>query len=147
MKKTLKRVISIVCVVAMVAVCAIPAFAATDAAIFAARRGRTAFAFTIENRGGSAYSPDPAEKADGLHAWVSVDRNSAYWPSQDGVVFRVRNEKRQYATEAKAFNNGAEDTLEYLSGQSYYGTKWLYGSIDDTKAGDYSLGVSGEWIP
>lgn len=51
MKKTLKRVISIVCVVAMMAVCAIPAFAATDAAIFAARRGRTAFAFTIENRG------------------------------------------------------------------------------------------------
>ena len=108
---------------------------------------KTAFAFTIENRGGSVSSPDPADKADGLHAWVSVDRNPVYWPSEDGIVFRVRNEKRQYATEAKTFDNGAEDTLEYLSGQNYYGTKWLYGSIDDTKAGDDSLVVSGEWIP
>ena len=66
---------------------------------------------------------------------------------RDGIVFRVRNEKRQYATEAKTFDNGAKDTLEYLSGQNYYGTKWLYGSIDDTKAGDDSLVVSGEWTP
>ena len=69
---------------------------------------KTAFAFTIENRGGSVSSPDPADKADGLHAWVSVDRNPVYWPSEDGIVFRVRNEKRQYATEAKTFDNGAE---------------------------------------
>ena len=74
---------------------------------------KTAFAFTIENRGGSVSSPDPADKADGLHAWVSVDRNPVYWPSEDGIVFRVRNEKRQYATEAKTFDNGAKDTLEY----------------------------------
>ena len=147
MKKVVKVIVSMLCVVTVVSACAIPAFAASDAAIQAARRGRAAFEFTIENGGSSAYSPEPAEKTDGLHAWVSPDSNPVYWPSEDGVVFRVRNEKRQYATEAKAFDNGSEDTLDYFSNQSYYGTKWLYGSISDSKAGDYSLGVSGEWIP